>query len=108
MLTTLLHLPILAQATDPWAETFFGLDADKRFVLMIIAIGCATGVICTVVGCASGVASSIHRRRAETDLKRELLDRGMNADEIARVVESTQPTDFLERWAASCGRKKTG
>ncbi len=55
-----------------------------------------------------GVVSSIHRRRAETELKRELLDRGMNADEIARVVESTQPTDFLERWAASYGKKKTG
>jgi hypothetical protein len=108
MLTSLSQMLLLAQASDPWASTFFGLDADKRFVLMIIAIGCATGVICTIIGCASSAITSMHRRQAEADLKRELLDRGMSADEIARVVESTQPTDFLERWAASCGKKKTG
>jgi hypothetical protein len=97
---------LLAQATDPWAETFFGLDADKRFVLMIIAIGCTTGVICTVVGCVSSAASSMHRHRLDAEMKRDLLDRGMSAEEIARVVESSQPRDFLDRWAASFGPKK--
>jgi hypothetical protein len=108
MFTSLQQLALLAQATDPWAETFFGLDADKRFVLMIIAIGCATGVICTVVGCVTSAATSIQRRRAETELKRELLDRGMSVDDITRIVESTQPTDFLERWAAACRKQKVG
>src|SRR3989304_2172560 len=100
-------IPILAQATDRWANTFFGLDEDKRFVLMIIAIGCATGVICTVVGCVSGAISSIQRRRLDHELKQDLLDRGMTAEEVARVVESAPPKDFLDRWAASCGKKKT-
>ena len=100
--------PLLAQATDRWADTFFGLDAEKRFVLMIIAIGCATGVVCTVVGCVSGAASSMHRHRLDHELKQDLLDRGMTAEEVARVVESSQPKDFLDRWAASCGKKKTG
>jgi hypothetical protein len=99
---------MFAQATDVWAEKFFGLNAEQRFVLMIIAICCTTGIICTVVGCAAGVSSSMHRRRTEMELKHELLDRGMSADEIAKVVESTPPTDFIERWAASCGKKKTG
>src|SRR3989304_10389678 len=98
-------IPILAQAADRWANTFFGLDEDKRFVLMIIAIGCATGVICTVVGCVSGAASTMHRHRMETEMKRDMLDRGMSADEIAKVVESSQPKDFLERWAAACRRQ---
>ena len=102
------HVAVLAQATDPWADTFFGLDESKRFVLMIVAIGCVTGVICTVVGCVSGAVTSVHRRQAETELKRELLDRGMNAEEVARVVESSQPKDFLDRFAASCGKRKTG
>ena len=102
------HVALLAQATDPWADTFFGLDESKRFVLMIVAIGCVTGVICTVVGCVSGAVTSVHRRQAETELKRELLDRGMNAEEVARVVESSQPKDFLDRFAASCGKRKTG
>lgn len=98
---SLATLSLLAQAQDQWAETFFGLDADKRFVLMIITISCITGIICTIVGCGAGVYSGIHRRRLETELKHELLDRGMNAEEISRVVEASQPTDFLERWAAS-------
>ncbi len=108
MFPILEHVAVLAQVTDPWADTFFGLDESKRFVLMIVAIGCATVVICTVVGCAVSVSSAMHRRRAETELKRELLDRGMSADEISRVIESTQPTDFLDRFAHSCGKGKTG
>lgn len=107
MLTSLSYMVLLAQASDPWASSFFGLDADQRFVLMIIAIGCTTGVICTVVGCVSGAASSMHRHRLDHELKQDLLDRGLSAEDVARVVESSQPKDFLERWAASCGVKKT-
>src|SRR5262245_57921032 len=92
---------LFAATPDPWTGEFFGLDADQRFVILIIGLSCVTGIVCTVVGCASGVIVGIHRRRLDTDLKREFLDRGMSADEIARVVEATQPTDFLERWAAS-------
>lgn len=108
MLLTSQILPMLAQATDPWANAFFGLDEDKRFVLMIIAISCATGVICTVVGCVTGAVSSMQRHRLDHEMKQDLLDRGMSAEEVVRVVESKQPKDFLERWAASCGVKKTG
>jgi hypothetical protein len=108
MIESLAHLSTLAQAIDPWASTFFGLDPDKRFVLLIIVIGCGTGVICTVVGCLSGVISRMHRERLQADIKRELLDRGMTADEIARVVESSPPDSFLDRWAVACGKKKTG
>ena len=108
MLTPSNFYPLLAQATDQWASTFFGLDPEQRFVIMIIAIGCATGVICTVVGCVSGAASTMHRHRMETEMKRDMLDRGMSADEITKVVESSQPKDFLERWAAACRKKNTG
>jgi hypothetical protein len=103
------ELMLLAQtATDRWADTFFGLDQEQRFVILIIAIGCATGVICTVVGCVAGAASTMQRHRLDAELKRDMLDRGMSAEEVARVVESKQPKDFLDRWAASCGKKKVG
>jgi hypothetical protein len=108
MLTPGNFYPLLAQATDPWAGTFFGLDAEQRFVLMIIAIGCATGVICTIVGCATSAASTIHRQRLQAEMKHDMLDRGMSAEEIARVVESAPPDSFLDRWAAAQGKKKTG
>ena len=113
MFASLPLLPILAQVqaeaamtTDRWSELFFGLDQNQRFVLMIIAIGCATGVICTVIGCTSSMTSTMHRRRMEHELKQDLLDRGMTAEEVARVVESTTPHDFLDRIAASYGKKK--
>ena len=108
MLTLPSLSPVLAQAADQWTNVFFGLDGEQRFVLMIVAIGCLTGVICTIVGCLSGAITSYHRHQADLELKRELLDRGMSAEEIARVVEASPPKDFLERWALCRPRKKTG
>jgi hypothetical protein len=101
---------LMAQTQDAWAETLFGFNQEQRFVLMIITIGCVTGVICTVVGCTAGTLSSMHRRKLEQELKHELLDRGMNAEEVAQVVESSPPSDFLDRMAANFGprRRRTG
>ena len=53
---------LLAQSQDAWAETFFGLNQEQRFVLMIITIGCVTGIICTVVGCTAGDEMGEERR----------------------------------------------
>jgi len=72
---------------------------------VLVVIGCATAAIFTIVGCVSGVVSVVQRRRLEADLKREMLDRGMNAEEIARVVEATPPTNFLERQAMRWQKK---
>jgi hypothetical protein len=38
-------------------------------------------------------------------LKQNLMDRGMNADEVAQVVEASPPNDFPDRWASG-NRKK--
>ena len=104
----------LAQAAPPqsdsWAQFFFGIDPEQRFVLMIIAIGCLTGVICMAIGCLSSTWGAMHRRRTEAELKRELLDRGLTVDEITKIIESTAPFESAtERLIASraCG-KKTG
>jgi hypothetical protein len=98
-------LPLLADLSEYWKDTFFGLDATQRFVLMIVAIGCVTGIICTIVGVVSTTVGSMHRHRLDAEMKRDMLDRGMTADEISKVVEASQPKDFLERWA--CQKKKT-
>jgi hypothetical protein len=92
------------QIEADWSSEFFGLAQEQRFVLLIIATGCATGIIISLVGIISGLVGTIHRRRSEAELKRELLDRGMTAEEIARIIEAATPKDFLERWASS--RKK--
>jgi hypothetical protein len=46
-------------------------------------------VVLVAIVTAGIVINSIHRRRAETELKRELLERGMGADEIAMVIRAT-------------------
>jgi hypothetical protein len=98
MSALLFDLPLLAQvqaveASRGWAGIFDGIDADNRFVLLIIAIGCSVGIILGTFGILSGLINSIHRRRAEVDLKREMIERGMSADEIAKVIESTSPKE---------------
>ena len=90
-----------AQATDPWANTFFGLDPEKRFVLMIIGIGCATGILIALPSVVLNLVGNIQRHRINIEFKREMLDRGMSADEISKVIESTPlPEDGIGRWFA--------
>jgi len=86
---------------------FADLLPSQRFVLMLSVIGCLTIAVVAIVAIVSGVVQSIHRERVESDLKRDMLDRGMTGEEIARVVESRTPESFLDRWASNQGKKKT-
>jgi hypothetical protein len=91
------------QATDPWASTFFGLDSEQRFVLVIIGIGCVMAAVIATVGILSGIADQLHRRRMEAEMKRELLDRGLSADEVAKVIRAA-PESAMGRWFFSGGK----
>lgn len=115
MTPAFLHLPLMlateavqtAQATDPWANTFFGLDAEKRFVLMIVGIGCATGILIALPSVVLNLVGNIQRHRINIEFKQELLDRGMSADEIAKVIESAPlPEDGFGRWMARLGKDR--
>ena len=91
-------------ASQGWFST---MDDGQRFVLTIIALGCATGVTIALGSVAAAMWGSAHRRQLELDLKRELLDRGMSADEVVKVIEAAAPPeDGLGRWLASCSKKK--
>lgn len=92
---------LLADATeDWWSQQLFGLNEGQRFVLLLVVIGCLTGIIISAIAIISGIVESVHRRRVEGEMKRDMLDRGMSAEEIAQIIESSQPKDFLERLAA--------
>ena len=98
---------LLASPSDPWADTFFGLDSAQRFVALLTITGCASGVVVGVIGILSSAFSGVHRRRIEAELKRDMLDRGMSADEVVKVIEAaTPPEDATQRWIASWCRKK--
>ncbi len=108
MLDQLVILAVNSTGSDPWADTFFGLDANQRFVALLTLVGCVTGVIIALAGILYSALDAAHRRRTEANLKREMLDRGMSVDEVVKVIEAVSPPeDAAGRWIASwCrGRK---
>jgi hypothetical protein len=70
-------------------EWLAALDPDKRFVLSIVGLVFLFVAIVIVVSVVGQVVRGIHHARLESGLKRELLDRGLAADEIARIVEAS-------------------
>jgi hypothetical protein len=92
---------------DPVMESFLGLDHGERFAALAIVVGCATGIVIALAGFISGTIDKVHRRRIEAELKRDMLDRGMSADEVVKVIEAAAPPDdATQRWIASWCRKK--
>ena len=103
----LAHTLMLAATTsDPWADEFLGFDANQRFVTVLVIIGCVTGAIITLVCVLLAAITSMHRQRHEANLKREMLDRGMSAEEVAKVVEASAPNDSTQQLSAIFGRKR--
>jgi hypothetical protein len=56
-------------------------DAIPILAILLMAIVSAIAIISTLI-------YRIHKNRQEVALKRELLDRGMSADEIATIVNA--------------------
>jgi hypothetical protein len=96
--------PILAS----WTELLSGIRSEQRFLVLIIALGCLLALVLGLAGIVSSTVNSIQRRRAEMDLKREMIDRGMSADDIAKVIEAASPPeDATQRWIASWAKKRS-
>ncbi len=88
---------------DKWGDLFLGLDQSDRFPLLCVAIGCLVGIIAII----SALVNSMHRRSLAAAMKRDMIERGMSAEEIVRVIEAAAPPeDAAERWIATSGLKK--
>lgn len=61
-------------------------EPRQMMTLLIVGGAFATGVIIVMTGVIAGVVQSMARHRLEADLKREMLARGMSADEISHVI----------------------
>jgi hypothetical protein len=97
---------VVAQSTG-WSDWFQGISPEDRIGLLIVSVGCAVGLILGLAGIVSGTIGSIHRRRMEMDFKRDMIERGMNADDITKIIESaTPPEDATQRWIASWAKCK--
>lgn len=64
-----------------WINKFNGEDITGFVVTVSICSLAALAIICAAI-------YKIHKTRVEDALKRELLDRGMSADEIATVLSA--------------------
>jgi mannitol-specific phosphotransferase system IIBC component len=65
------------------------MDPGMRFAVVFFALISAVFVIAIV----AGVIYKVHKNRLEDALKRELLDRGMSAADIAMVVRAKPGTE---------------
>jgi hypothetical protein len=94
--------PLLAAET---ISSFFSDWAPEyRVALVIISIGCATLTLLVLGGVIAGVWSSAKEKQIEADLKRDMLDRGMTAEEIQQVIEA-KPKSGMDRWMNSWCKK---
>lgn len=98
---------LLAQVSAPTAESFFdGFSADQRFGLVFFVVGCIVFLALILIMAGASVWSEIKLKQIEADSKRDMLDRGMTADEIQQVIEAT-PRGGFARWISSWFKKGT-
>src|SRR5262245_60783304 len=99
-------------AAGLFTDLLSGMDTGERTGIIIVAIGCGTGIILGLAGIIYSAFDSVHRRRMEIGLKQEMIERGMTVDEIVKVIECAPPLeDATQRWIASWAdknKKKTG
>ena len=73
-----------------WAAT---MPSHERFWLLFI---CLTAVV-LMTSIVSATIYGMHRNRVEDSLKRELLDRGMSAEEIAMIMNKADGKRGLQK-----------
>jgi len=67
-------------------EFLSSFDAGERFPLAVVLIVFGTMALVLTVAIIAFTARSMCKHRLDDALKRELVDRGMNAEEIERIV----------------------
>jgi hypothetical protein len=73
-------------------QKIISIQSPFNMVVLVVLIG-------SVVGLLSTIAVQIRRygcHRQDIDFKRELIDRGLSAEEIERIVEAQAPKQAAE------------
>ncbi len=97
-------LTLLATTAGGW---FDGFQADDRFALTVVALGCTTAVVIFCIIGVSHLVESLRKNNAVMELKRDMLDRGMSAQEIKEVIEAApMPENGFDRMMANWGSKQ--
>jgi len=62
------------------------LSADQTTAVLIVSLITMATAVISVTGILMGVWGTVMNRRAEASLKREMIGRGMSAEEIIQVI----------------------
>ncbi len=81
-------------------------DAGERFPLAVVIIVFGTMLLIAIVAIVAGTIRSIHRHRLDDALKRELVERGMDAEEIERIVGAKRGGSVSVRVNQQLGGKR--
>jgi hypothetical protein len=68
-------------------QSIVGIRSPFNMIVLVVLIGSVAGVL-------TGIAAQIRKygcHRQDLDFKRELVDRGLAADEIERIVRAQLP-----------------
>jgi hypothetical protein len=72
-----------------------GMNGEDRTLVVAMILGTVVGIV-AIIG---STINRMHRRNAEIALKQDMLDRGLSADEIERVLAAKSPDlDRRRRW----------
>lgn len=85
------------------SDLLAGLTPDQHFVLILVMIGCGTGVLITLGIIFAATYGSVREKEYETDLKRELVAQGKSAEEIEKILK---PSDGFSRAIGEWGCRK--
>jgi hypothetical protein len=81
--------------------TDFLSRVDGGELIAIIAVG--GGMLIALLSIAAGVWHKVKSEQIAADLKKDMLDRGMSADEIKTVLEAGRPTvEPTVKWSRRC------
>ena len=80
---------LLADIGDNWLRSLVDVSPNDRFSLLVVAIvfGTALSIVLTLT--IGLLVRSVRLRTQELEFKRDLLDRGLSPEEVARVVEAS-------------------
>jgi hypothetical protein len=73
-----------------WLSTLKSDDVIGLTVMSALTVVAIIAIICTTI-------YKLHKTRADDALKRELLDRGLGADEIATIIKANSGRDWRRR-----------
>jgi len=86
----------MSPASNTLWEWLAGIQPDERFALCAVLVVFGTVALIFIVAIIGQAVRSIYQGRLEDTLKRDLLDRGLAAEEITKILAAPFTTPHLK------------